>query len=247
MPNYDSLAALLNGPAQANIPIELAGLRGKRLSSMKANRATDPGMIAQLEGDIAEDPYTGDQAQADERKLEDFNTGMDIYNRPDVTERRLADQAAKERLAAAPAKAAGEANANAAKIAAEAKFQALEALLYSGNGNRDVSVAGVGSMKHDTGEAQQQRDTAMAGRQAANNNAILMRQRIQALQTGKASATKTSFFQTQSDANNAEIAKLMQQLGTAGGEMPDVGAESAPAAPAGPSRAQMLIQRYGGR
>lgn len=129
MPNpANSLQMLLNGGMHANDPVALAGLRASQLDEMKHNQQTaaaSPNMVTgstasdiqSLEGDIADDPNTGDAAQAEVAQQDGLRHMLFDYNRPDVAHMRNEELANKERLATAPARVTGEYNVKSAEAA----------------------------------------------------------------------------------------------------------------------------------
>ncbi len=122
-----SLLDILSG-SSANDSVELAGLRKKRLQEMKHNldlekmypgrsfSGATPSDVEGLESDIADDPYTGLNAQKDVRKIEGQLADEAAFNSPGATGVRNIKQTDKLAELLAVPKQQGE---NALKVAQE--------------------------------------------------------------------------------------------------------------------------------
>lgn len=222
----------------------------QRLSEMKRNLSmglasgASPFDVQDLEASMADDPDFGDAAQAQVAGVNALNSKMSAYGRPDVTAMRQHDEKAKLQLAGEPARVAGQANVEAAKVAAGSKANLLNEMLGMGAGGK-VSISGVGSVGPDPSALQSQKDQAADNRIGLANGAGALRDRLKALETGKAHAQQPGgimgFFGGNKAADDAEIASLQHQLieGGQGSPAPRAGqaevatAQNAPAAPAG--------------
>ncbi len=154
----------------------------------------------------AERADAADREQTD--AIEKLNAEMNQYGRPDVTARRNEEFTHKMQLAGEPARVAGEANIRATTEAGKARGLSDLFRLQSGNEAKSALQA--------------QKDAAMASRQSATGQGTALRQRLNALQTGKAHAKQPGgimgFLGGNKAADEAEIASLITQLQGGGGE-----------------------------
>lgn len=219
--SLDALQTLINGPgyARSQDMSQLALNREKILREMQRNRdlerqhpasfvsgATDSD-IANLQSDIENDPDTGLEAQARTAAVQQRNSQMSDYNRPDVTEARQGQENFALKKLLLPKQIEGQYHVEAAKQQAIAQAE------------RDARMFGQqSSMQAQKDQALGQRASSTAQSTAQN---MALRQELQMLLAGKAHAPKPGgaggFFSLQSTADQARIAQLQQQIGTAGG------------------------------
>jgi len=169
-----------------------------------------------------------DRAATD--RIQSTNAALTEYNRPDVAAvREDQERTALSRLLL-PIQMRGQFEVEAAKQAQLAQSQ------------RDERLFGL------RGNVQGQKDDAIAARAAANNKALALRQRLQALQTGKAHATPPGGLAgfipgAQNRADQAEIKALLDQLATpTPDEAPDAVIPPVDAGAAGETAAQQLAR-----
>lgn len=114
--------------AGSNPALDLASLRDRRLSEMRRNlalAASDPRHfgtgatlpdVQDLESDIESDPNTGMDAAARIANIQRQNNALTDYNRPDTTAARNTEREYEMRKLGEPARIAGEANRDVARI-----------------------------------------------------------------------------------------------------------------------------------
>lgn len=211
----DALAALSGLLSNANNPNGLVqgrirkerGLvdeeRALEMERMFPGRAFAGGSQAQLADDQAqldESPNFGSAEQARVGAIQQTNDMTQAYQRPEVKSIRDEQERTALNKILAPIALRGQYDVEAAKQAQMGQTARDERLF----GNRSAIESG--------------KQQAMSGRADATQDAITLRQRLQALQTGKAHAARPSGLMnwftgpSQADADQKEIAGLLAQL-----------------------------------
>ncbi len=208
----DSLRILAGGPGRRVLPQQDFQFAGAVPTQGELSSPYE-----QEQGARAARADASDHARIAE--TEALNSEMNSYSRPDVAARREEDFGRKMALEGEPARVAGEANVRATTEAGRAR--GLSDLFRLQVGNEGKSAL------------QAQKDAAMAERQAATGQGVGLRQRLNALQTGKAHAKQPGglmgFFGGNKAADEAEIASLLAQLqgGGSAGEAASTGGPQA--------------------
>ena len=177
-----------------------------------------------------------DRADARDRaaveKTRETNDMVNTYNRPDVTAIRQHEEENALKKLLLPIETKGRYDVEAAKQAQIAQAQRDERLF----GQRT--------------DLREQQDQATAARAAANNKSLALRQRLAALQTGKAHATPPTGLSSwipgaQSRADQAEIAQIMPQLAMGPEEKSATSPIPASPTPSGRASAAEILRRRG--